>query len=634
MANFENGSIITKNGKRFSLTQILRHGMQIGAFLLFPGLFLTVFHAMRDLVVSIINGSFSFSSQAPGLVTLLIVFAVTALWGRFFCGYLCSFGAVQDLLASVSRKLAPKRKGIPAKADRILKYLKYAVLSAIVLFVWVLQLPVDSSFSPWGVFGMILSGNGSVMLSAIPSFGFLILAAILTASFFVERFFCRYLCPLGALFTPVSKGRLFRIHRIENACSGCRQCSRACTMGITLHEKELVTSGECIDCMRCMGVCAPAALRANPHPAIAGTATALVLYGTLGVSRLIPAERSSADPVASAAEPAGNADRYADGVYTGSGTGFRGTISSQVTVQYGRITDITTLSYRDDSDYFSRAQSGVISAILSSQTPQVDAVSGATFSSYGIMESVADALQLVEVRTAVAEQSQNSEQNGHQTVKQHHEGEVFTMQPEGESVRTGKRYGGKGGESRLSGHPGGRPLDGSTDDTEKHGTSQSEEGSHSGRKHGGRSGKSDGRTSGTPDSPDHSMKESPEEKTFMIIPSTPAQEEAQTSEEPSSFTDGTYTGRGTGFRGDTEVSVTVKDGKITDITVLSYSDDRQYFSRASNSMIEAILNSQSLRVSTVSGATFSSNGILEAVADALDLTFSNPNASAGGHGRH
>ena len=60
--------------------------------------------------------------------------------------------------------------------------------------------------------------------------------------------------------------------------------------------------------------------------------------------------------------------RYADGVYTGSGTGFRGEISSKVTVQNGKITDITILSYRDDSDYFGRAQSGVIGAILSSQT--------------------------------------------------------------------------------------------------------------------------------------------------------------------------------------------------------------------------------------------------------------------------
>ena len=262
------------------------------------------------------------------------------------------------------------------------------------LLVWVLQLPVDSSFSPWGVFGMLVSGNGSVMLSAIPTVGFAILVAILIASFFVERFLCRYLCPLGALFTPLSRGRLFRIRRKESACSGCAQCSRACAMGVAVHENDRVTSGECIDCMRCTDVCVPEALTANPHPAIAGTASALILCVALGVGRLIPSKNTAAEAAASGQTFSETTGRYANGVYAGSGAGFRGEVSSRVTVEGGRITDITVLAYSDDADYFERAASGVIPAILSSQTPQVNAVSGATFSSNGILEAVADALDL------------------------------------------------------------------------------------------------------------------------------------------------------------------------------------------------------------------------------------------------
>lgn len=608
MFQYEKGSIVLKNGKRFSVTQILRHVIQLGAFFLFPGLFLTAFHAIRDLVVSLIQGTFSFSAQAPGLVTLLILFAVTALWGRFFCGYLCSFGAMQELVAFASRKIIPRKKSIPAKADRILKFLKYAVLFAIVLFVWVLQLPVDSSFSPWGVFGMLISGNGSVMLSAIPTVGFAILVAILIASFFVERFFCRYLCPLGALFTPASKGRLFRIRRKASACSGCAKCSRTCAMGVTVHENDHVTSGECIDCMRCTGVCAPEALTANPHPAIAGTASALILCGALGVSRMIPVQSSTTEAVASA-DVAQEQGRYADGVYTGSGTGFRGEVSSKVTVQNGKITDITILSYRDDSDYFGRAQSGVIGAILSSQTPQVNAVSGATFSSYGIMESVADALQLVEIKDAVAEQSESAEQNRSQGMKQR-EGEGFTMQPNGDSQNGERQHGDRSASENGTGGRGGH----------KHRT-----------KNGGNPGNADqNRNSGR----DRDQSGEPEQGTLTIDPETLPQETTETAEQPITVSDGTYIGKGTGFRGETEVSVTVESGRITDITILSYRDDERYFSRAENSMIEAILNNQSLRVNTVSGATFSSNGILEAVADALDLSFTNPNTSNNRQGRH
>ena len=121
-----------------------------------------------------------------------------------------------------------------------------------------------------------------------------------------------------------------------------------------------------------------------------------------------------------------------------------------------------------------------------------------------------------------------------------------------------------------------------------------------------------------------------------------AQSDSETEEtnnatlELSSLSDGTYQGEGEGFRGTTSVSVTVESGKITDITVISYEDDEQFFVRAEESIIDDIINTQSLDVSCVSGATFSSNGILEAVANALNVDFENPNqnnSDRGGHGK-
>ena len=107
------------------------------------------------------------------------------------------------------------------------------------------------------------------------------------------------------------------------------------------------------------------------------------------------------------------------------------------------------------------------------------------------------------------------------------------------------------------------------------------------------------------------------------------------AEQQGAYSDGVYTGSGTGLRGTTQVRVTVENGAIADITVLSYADDYQFFSRAESGMIDRILDSQGIDVATVSGATFSSNGILEAVADALGLSFTNPNSSSGGkHGRN
>ena len=400
-------SILNKTAalwRNLNKTQLLRHGVQFLSFLLFPGLFLTVFNAIKDVVTALFAGTFALSAMTGSLVTLMAVLGVTVLWGRFFCGYLCSFGALQELLAFAGKRLLPDLKRVPEKADKLLKYGKYVVLLSIVLLIWTLQLPVDSSLSPWGVFGALLSGNLSVMADAVPTLGFGLLLSILVVSLFVERAFCRYLCPLGALFTPLSAGRLFRIRRLETACTGCQQCDRACAMGVPVHEGQLVRSGECIDCMKCVAACHPRALRTMPHPAVAGTASALALCGLIQVGKLAVPEESTAvlttlsdghaaEQVVSA-EASSPATRYADGVYTGTGTGFRGVISAQVTVEGGRITDVTILSSRDDSDFFQRAQSGIIPAIVQTQSVNVSAVSGATYSSRGILEAVADALQL------------------------------------------------------------------------------------------------------------------------------------------------------------------------------------------------------------------------------------------------
>ena len=95
---------------------------------------------------------------------------------------------------------------------------------------------------------------------------------------------------------------------------------------------------------------------------------------------------------------------------------------------------------------------------------------------------------------------------------------------------------------------------------------------------------------------------------------TPA---ATTPAATGKYKDGTYSGSGTGFRGTTTVSVAVSGGKITKVTTLSYKDDQQYYSRAFSTISGEVIGAQSSSVDTVSGATYSSRGIILAVAKAL-----------------
>lgn len=379
--------------KRDVFTQFIRHLVQFAAFILFPGLFIMVFSAVRDLLTAVMDGSFSFSGLFPQLALVCVVFLVTGLWGRFFCGFLCSFGMIQELLFFFPGRFLSQKVRIPERLDFMMKFFKYAVFVFITAGIWILALPVDSSWDPWGVFGMLVSGNLSVASSAIPTAGFALLLAIAAGSLFIERFFCRYLCPLGALFAVVSGKRLYKIKRRGDTCTNCGLCTRTCSMGIHIPEKDTVASGECILCMQCLAVCPKESLYANPAGAIAGTAAAAAIGCTVIVGSLV----SFPDTETAAGQPAAKADQmekgiYKDGVYTGTGDGFRGTTKVQVTVENGYISDITVLSFRDDREFFQKAQTAVINAILTEQTSDVSAVSGATFSSNSIMDAVADAL--------------------------------------------------------------------------------------------------------------------------------------------------------------------------------------------------------------------------------------------------
>ncbi|MBQ3708629.1 MAG: FMN-binding protein [Clostridia bacterium] len=633
----------TKKAVRMRLAQLTRHILQTAAFLLFPGLFLTVYNALRDVYRAILGGTFSLASEGRALLILLIVLGVSALWGRFFCGYLCSFGAAQELIYTIPRRLLGSKKRIPAKADAALKWVKYAVFACIVLFVWTLELPVDSSLSPWGVFGMLVSGNAAMMKAAFPTIGFVLLVCILVGSFFVERLFCRYLCPLGALFTPLSKFRLYRIGKKQRGCTGCRVCTRQCPMGIEVHRGERVTSGECVDCMRCTELCRPAALRADPNPALAGSATAILMGGFLHVGTILPVTPAAAKTSEPAAyteiediRPDGTSEvpareetargPYADGTRIGTGMGFRGEVRVEVTVENGWITDLSVLSYKDDGEFFRKAESSLLNTILSAESTDVSAVSGATYSSRGILEAAANALNLTdtlmlptETEPAGTEASEpEAEEAFHWSIgEEASELEPQIEQPAAETEEPAVAWTAPEEPAADWTVPEEPVTDWNTTEEPSEWTSPDEQ------------------TWWTPSGDDAEEGTSwtpAEEQNWW----TPAEEPV--AEEPvetlsGAYADGVYTGYGNGFRGTTQVSVTVEGGQITDITVVSYADDSKYFNKASSGMISSILSAQGVNVSTVSGATYSSRGILEAVANALGLEYTAPAVSGAGTGR-
>lgn len=482
--------------------------IQILSFALIPGLFEGEFAAVGNIVSCIYKGNISWESVKYSVWMLLATVPATVLVGRFFCGFFCSFGAVQDLLWLGShrlRALFPGKRNLK-KADRIFRFAKYAVLFYFIIFIWSGVTAVKTA-GPWQVFGQYVSFGHWPGLKLLLSVGGVLLLLIFIGSLFVQRFFCRYFCPMGAIYSLISQTSFLKIDKPRKECGKCHLCTSKCTMGMDLTKKDRIAGGECISCQKCVSWCPKGNVHFRSRYGVligVGVTCATIMVSQLLIAGNLAKEKT-ADSVKKTAE--NNAEgNFQNGIYTGTGEGYRGKVTVTVKVADGKITELVLDDYADDKSYMERAKNRIFQEMISRQNTDVDAVSGATYSSNGLIEAVNKALG-------------NEEGEG--------------KKPEQE--------------------------------------------------------------------------ESEDKQSFI---------EAGRFQ---NLTDGIYTGSADAFRGDVEVQVTVEKQKVTDISILSYCDTEEYFFRAAPAVIEQMKAEQSLNVDAVSGATYSSNGIIHAVANALEI---------------
>lgn len=483
--------------------------IQLLSFILIPELFVTGFTAIGDIFSQIYAGSISWESVRYSVYVLIATVPGSVLVGRFFCGFFCSFGAVQDFLWFAARKLGKgswrrnRNPEIYKKADRVLKLAKYGVLVYFVIFIWSGVLTWKKQ-GPWEIFGQYIVPGHWPGVKPLCSVGGILLLVILAGSVLVKRFFCRYFCPMGAVYALISRGAFLKIEKLGRECSACSLCTAKCSMGIDFTKKEQVTGGECIACQQCISWCP----KGNAHFGIKyGMVIGVLLTCVMiGASRLLTARSYTKDRNIAGGVVEGF--RYKDGTYTGTGEGYRGAMRVTVSVADGKITSLTLNSYEDDKSYMEKAKAEIFSAIIGQQNTNADTVSGATYSSKGLIQAVQNALK----EAGTSETAEN--------------GSDDKAADKAEFISAGR---------------------------------------------------------------------------FRNL------------------VDGVYTGSADAFRGDVEVQVTVENQQVTDISIFSYCDTEEYFFKAAPVVIEEMKEEQSLNIDAVSGATYSSNGIIHAVANALEI---------------
>lgn len=202
-----------------------------------------------------INGVFEALTNHQTLLNIVLLglpVGLSLLWGRFYCGWICPLGAVQEFLNP-----APENRSLPQPLDRVLKYLKYFSLIIIGYLTWHSTHNIWQNYDPSRT---LFTFSGSMI-------AIIILAIILLISILVSRPFCKYLCPLGAILTLTSKLAPFKMRADAKKCMVCGKCRAGeCPMdAVSAFNPEIdlpnIDNSECIKCSHCQKNCRKSALR-------------------------------------------------------------------------------------------------------------------------------------------------------------------------------------------------------------------------------------------------------------------------------------------------------------------------------------------------------------------------------------
>jgi polyferredoxin len=182
-------------------------------------------------------------------MVIIVLLPATLLFGNFFCGWVCPYGTVQEVIGIIGKRLFKKRYKMPRSIQKYMQYSRY------VLFVILMIGVLDFIITPLNGYGTLMGLFSEEMETAVSTVALGIMIFYLLVALFFDRPFCNYLCTEAAKYGILSMTRIFSIKRNESTCVNCKKCDKACPMNIQVSAYEHVRNGQCINCMECVNVC-------------------------------------------------------------------------------------------------------------------------------------------------------------------------------------------------------------------------------------------------------------------------------------------------------------------------------------------------------------------------------------------
>jgi polyferredoxin len=191
-------------------------------------------------------GTFVQKIHESAFVLMVIGFVLAILFGPVFCGWVCPLGTVQEWVAKWGKKLFRRRYNhfIPARIDNVLRYARYLVLAWVVYVTATSGTLIFAEYDPY--FALFNFWSSEVAIG-----GLVILGLTLVLTLFVERPWCKYACPYGAVLGITNLFRVFKIKRAESTCKADGACSIMCPMNIPVDSVKTVRDHQCISCLEC-----------------------------------------------------------------------------------------------------------------------------------------------------------------------------------------------------------------------------------------------------------------------------------------------------------------------------------------------------------------------------------------------